>query len=81
MLAQKPRQAAHFSDDGVLHVLGVVPVGQVQQDREPRGAFHERAGGAAVAGPVDRVAFPMARHRAVGDLGGPFARTRKRISS
>ena len=39
----------HLVDDGLLDVFGVVPVGQVQQDREPGGALDERADGAFVS--------------------------------
>lgn len=40
---QELGQVLHFPDDGLLDVFGVVPVGQVQEDREPCRAFHERA--------------------------------------
>ena len=72
-VAQQRGQRPHLADDGVLHVFGVVPVGQVQEDREPGGAFHEGAGRAAVAGTADQVALPVAGDRPVGDLGRPVA--------
>ena len=34
-VAQEFGQVLHLVDDGLLDVFGVVPVGQVQQDREP----------------------------------------------
>ena len=72
-VAQEFRQRPHLADDGLLDVFGVVPVGQVQQDREPGRAFHERADRGPVGRPADQVALPMARHRPVLHLGGPFA--------
>ena len=63
----------HFLDDGLLDVFDVVPVGQVQEDREPCRAFHERADRALVGRAADQVAFPVAGHRPVPDLGGPLA--------
>ncbi len=61
-------QFPYFVDDVLLDVSGVVPVRQVQQDREPGGAFHERAYGALVPGAGDQVTLPMARYRPVLDL-------------
>lgn len=72
-VAQQCGQGPHLADDGVLHVFGVVPVGQAQEDREPGGAFHEEADRAAVAGTADQAAFPVAGDRPVGDLGRPVA--------
>jgi hypothetical protein len=63
----------HFPDDGLLDVFGVVPVGQVQEDREPCRAFHERADRAFVGRAADQVAFPMTGYRPVLDFGGPLA--------
>ena len=74
-VAQQRGQRPHLADDGVLHVFGVVPVGQVQEDREPGGAFHEGSDRAAVAGTADQVAFPVAGDRPVGDLGRPLIMT------
>ena len=59
----------HLVDDGLLDVFGVVPVGQVQQDREPGGALDERADRALVAGAGDEVALPVAGDRPVLRLG------------
>lgn len=59
-------QFPYFVDDVLLDVSGVVPVRQVQQDREPGGAFHERAYGALVPGAGDQVTLPMARYRSPG---------------
>ena len=53
-----------------MMVFGVVPVGQVQQDREPGGALDERADGAFVAAAGDEIALPVARDRPVLDLRG-----------
>lgn len=61
-------QFPYFVDDVLLDVSGVVPVRQVQQDRESGGAFHERAYGALVPGAGDQVTLPMARYRPVLDL-------------
>ena len=60
----------HFVDDGPLDVFGVVPVGQVQQDREPGGALDERADRAFVAAAGDEIALPVARDRPALDLRG-----------
>lgn len=67
---QRPWQPSHLVDDGLLHVFGVVAVGQGEQDRVAGCAFHERADGAPVGGPADQVALPMAR--------GPPGRRRRR---
>jgi hypothetical protein len=40
---QRAQQDSRFEDDGPLHLAGVIPVRQVQQDRESRDSFHERA--------------------------------------
>ena len=72
-IAQQCGRWPHLAGDGVVHVFGVVSVGQVQEDRGPGGAFHEGADRAAVAGAADQVAFPMAGDRSVGDLGRPVA--------
>ena len=69
-VAQEFGQALHLVDDGLPDVFGVVPVGQVQQDREPGGALDERADGAFVAAAGDEVALPVARDRPVLDLRG-----------
>jgi len=63
----------HLVDDGLLDVFGVVPVGQVQQDREPGGALDERADGCFASMFVRQVrqcfsavwadGFPRCRHR------------------
>ncbi len=53
-VAQEFGQVLHLVDDGLLDVFGVVPVGQVQQDREPGGALDERADGALLRLPVMR---------------------------
>ena len=66
-------QALHLVDDGLLDVFGVVSVGQVQQDREPGGALHERADGVLVARAGDQVALPMAGNRPVLDFRRPLA--------
>lgn len=55
-VAQEFGQVLHLVDDGLLDVFGVVPVGQVQQDREPGGALDERADGAFVAAAGDEIA-------------------------
>lgn len=70
---QELGQVLHFPDDGLLDVFGVVPVGQVQEDREPCRAFHERADRAFVGRAADQVAFPMTGYRPVLDFGGPLA--------
>ena len=69
-VAQEFGQVLHLVDDGLLDVFGVVPVGQVQQDREPGGALDERADGAFVAAAGDEIALPVARDRPVLDLRG-----------
>lgn len=70
---QELGQVLHFPDDGLPDVFGVVPVGQVQEDREPCRAFHERADRAFVGRAADQVAFPMTGYRPVLDFGGPLA--------
>ena len=45
--------------------------GKVQQHREPGGALHEGANRGLVE-PDDQVAFPVARHRPVHDVGRPL---------
>ena len=69
-VAQEFGQVLHLVDDGLPGVFGVVPVGQVQQDREPGGALDERADGAFVAAAGDEIALPVARDRPVLDLRG-----------
>ena len=69
-IAQEFGRRGHFVDDGLLDVFGVVPVGQVQQDREPGGALDERADRAFVAAAGDEIALPVARDRPVLDLRG-----------
>lgn len=69
-VAQEFGQVLHLVDDGLLDVFGVVPVGQVQQDREPGGALDERADGAFVAAAGDEIALPMARDRRSSISGG-----------
>ena len=69
-IAQEFGQVLHLVDDGLPDVFGVVPVGQVQQDREPGGALDERADGAFVAAAGDEIALPVARDRPVPDLRG-----------
>ena len=44
----------------------------MQQEHEAGGAFHEGANGAAPAFAEDEVAFPVARHGPVINLGGSF---------
>ena len=48
-----------------------MPVGQVQQDREPGSAFDQGADGAPVRRTGDQIALPMAGYGPVLDLGGP----------
>lgn len=67
-VAQEFGQVLHLVDDGLPDVFGVVPVGQVRQDREPGGALDERADGAFVAAAGDEIALPVARDRPVLDL-------------
>lgn len=69
-VAQEFGQVLHLVDDGLPDVFGVVPVGQVRQDREPGGALDERADGAFVAAAGDEIALPVARDRPVPDLRG-----------
>ena len=69
-IAQEFGQVLHLVDDGLPGVFGVVPVGQVRQDREPGGALDERADGAFVAAAGDEIALPVARDRPVPDLRG-----------
>lgn len=46
--------------------------GQVQQEREPRFAFHQSADRRAFQA-EDQIAFPVTRHGAVFCFGGAFA--------
>ena len=64
-------QVGHGGDDGVADRGGAVAVGQVQQQGEAGGAFDEGADGGPVLGAGDQVAFPVAGHGPVGDLGRP----------
>ena len=70
-VAQEPGQVPHLADDGLLDLACVVPVGQVQQDREPGGAFDQGADGAPVRRTGDQITLPMAGDGPVLDLGGP----------
>lgn len=72
-VAQQGGQVLHLADDSVLDLSRVVPVGQVQEDREPGAAFHQGADGALIAGPHDQVALPVAGYGPVLHLGGPLA--------
>jgi len=47
-------------------------VGEVQQQHKPSGPLDDGAHGAAAALAQDEVAFPVAGHGAISDLGGPF---------
>ena len=69
-VAQEFGRVLHLVDDGLLDVFGVVPVGQVRQDREPGGTLDGRADGAFVAAAGDEIALPVARDRPVLDLRG-----------
>ena len=60
-------------DDGVLNVNGCVSVGQVEQQRVPGRAFHERVDRGLSFGSDDSVTFPMSGDRPVFHTGGPFA--------
>ena len=46
------------------------------QDDEARRPLHQGADGRPIAGPLDEVAFPVARHGAGGHLGGPLGNRR-----
>ena len=48
-------------------------IGQVEQQRVPGRAFHERADRGLSFGSDDQVAFPVSRQRPVFHTGGPFA--------
>lgn len=54
-------------------VLGVVTVGQCEQDGVAGGALDQRADRALVGRPADQVALPVSRYGTVLDLCGPFA--------
>ena len=60
----------------MLHHLGngygFAVVGQGEQHREPGGAFHEGAGLGLAVATDDEVAFPVAGHGTIVDLGGSF---------
>ena len=45
---------------------------QVEQEREPRGALHQRADGGTTQ-PQDEIPLPVPRHRPVGYLRRPLA--------
>ena len=66
-------QAGHLLDYGVLHLLGAVPVRQVEQHREAGRALHERPDRRLVGRAGDQVALPVAGHGAVLDLRRPLA--------
>ena len=66
-------------DDGILNFNGCVSVGQVEQQRVPGRAFHERADRGLSLGSDDQVTFPVARERPVFHTGGPFADHHHRI--
>ena len=59
-------------------VVRGVAAGQVQQDREPGRSVRPGCRSRSVPGAHDQVAFPMAGHGPVGDLGRPLA-DRERI--
>ncbi len=46
------------------------------QDDQARGPLHQGPDGRPIAGPLDEVAFPVARHRAGGHLGGALGNGR-----
>ena len=45
---------------------------EVQQHHEAGGPLHQRADGGAVVGAHDQIAFPVAGHGSVIDVGGPL---------
>ena len=67
------RQGGDRGDQPVADGFGVVPVGQVHQHRVAGGAFDERGDRGLVGLAHDQVAFPVAGHRPVLDLGGAVA--------
>ena len=58
---------------GIAHGFGPVAVGEVQQDHEAGGAFHECADRALVVLAHEQVAFPMAHDCTVVDFSWSFA--------
>ena len=57
---------ALFGPGGHARVALVIHPGQQDQARRP---LHQRADGRPIAGPLEEVAFPVARHRAGGHVG------------
>ena len=64
-------QRPHFTGEGPPHGSRIL-CRQRHQQRKPRGAFHQRPQCRRVGMAHEQVALPMARHRALGDLGWPF---------
>ena len=60
-------------DDGILNFNGCVSVGQVEQQRVPGGAFHERADRGLSLSSDNQVTFPMSRHCPILHTGRSFA--------
>ncbi len=46
------------------------------QDDQARGPLHQCADGRAIAGPLEKIAFPVALHRTGGHLSGPLGERR-----
>ena len=57
-------------DNGILTFNGCVSVGQVEQQRVPGRAFHERADRGLSCGSDDQVTFPVARGARSSTLAG-----------
>ena len=64
---QWSRHMPEFLREALSGTRRIRPVHPGQQD-EARRPLHQRADGRAIAGPLEEVAFPVARHRAGGQL-------------
>jgi len=67
-------QRPHFAGEGPPHSGGIFRR-QWHQQGNPGGPFHQRPQCRRVGMPHQQGPLPMAGHRAIGDLGGPFVAT------
>ena len=73
--AQQRGHVPEFLGEALSGTRRIRPVHPGQND-QARGPLHQGADGRAIAGPLDEVAFPVARHGAGGHVGGALGNRR-----
>jgi len=74
--AQRRRDMPELLREALSGTFRIRPLHPGQQDQARR-PLHQGADGRAIAGPLEAVAFPVARHRAGGHLSGAFDNRRQ----